>query len=473
MSKQSRREFLKTGALSTLLLGSGVAIAGGCEAIRQRGKTKNIIFMVSDGMSAGTLQMADTFLRRRDGRPSNWIRLLEENIVRRGLMDMASADRIVTDSSAASSSWGCGRRINNGAVNIDPDGNHHKPILPIFRDAGKATGLVTTTEITHATPAGFAANVESRGQGEDIAVQYLEREVDVLLGGGNNHYDAEIRSDELDLYEQHRQAGYFVAKTKEELMGGRAAEGKVLGVFTNGHLPYTLDHLHSDELLETVPTLAEMTDLAIQNLSQRSNGFIMQVEGGRVDHAAHSNDVGGLIHDQIAFDDAIGTVMNFAEGRDDTLVIITTDHGNANPGFSSAPDERFDSIQNHRQTTNWIRWGLNEDSSLSEIRERVEYATGYEITEEQADLYRQSERGTYRAAYGRMNSTSAVMGQIIANYCDVNWVSGSHTADYVELASFGPGSEAINGFVKNTQLFDVMTEAAGVSEYIEEEPVQA
>ncbi len=246
MSKQSRREFLKTGALSTLLLGSGVAIAGGCEAIRQRGKTKNIIFMVSDGMSAGTLQMADTFLRRRDGRPSNWIRLLEENIVRRGLMDMASADRIVTDSSAASSSWGCGRRINNGAVNIDPDGNHHKPILPIFRDAGKATGLVTTTEITHATPAGFAANVESRGQGEDIAVQYLEREVDVLLGGGNNHYDAEIRSDELDLYEQHRQAGYFVAKTKEELMGGRAAEGKVLGVFTNGHLPYTLDHLHSD-----------------------------------------------------------------------------------------------------------------------------------------------------------------------------------------------------------------------------------
>ena len=469
MSKQTRREFLKTGALSTLLLGSGVAVAGGCEAIRQSGKTKNVIFLVSDGMSSGTLQMADTFLRRRDGRPSNWIRLLEDNTLRRGLMDMASADRIVTDSSAASSSWGCGHRINNGGVNIGPDGTHHKPLLPIFRDAGKATGLVTTTEITHATPAGFAANVESRGQGEDIAVQYLEREVDFLLGGGNNHYDTEIRSDNRDLYEEYRQAGYFVAKSKDEVMGGRASEGKVLGVFTNGHLPYTLDHINTPDLLENVPTLAEMTDLAIQNLSRRSDGFILQVEGGRVDHAAHSNDVGGLIHDQIAFDDAIGAAMNFAEGRDDTLVIITTDHGNANPGFSSAPDERFDSIQNHRQTTNWIRWGLNEDSSLSEIRERVEYATGYEITEAQADLYRQAERGTYRAAYGRMNSTSAVMGQIIANYCDVNWVSGSHTADYVELASFGPGSEAIDGFVKNTQLFDVITEAAGVTEYVEEQ----
>jgi alkaline phosphatase len=103
-----------------------------------------------------------------------------------------------------------------------------------------------------------------------------------------------------------------VAKTKEELMGGNAAEGKVLGVFTNGHLPYTLDHLNTPDLLETVPTLAEMTDLAIQNLSQRSNGFILQVEGGRVDHAAHSNDVGGLLYDQIAFDDAIGVAMDFA-----------------------------------------------------------------------------------------------------------------------------------------------------------------
>ena len=466
MSHQTRRDFLKTGALSTLLLGSGIAIAGGCNAINRSGKTKNIIFLVSDGMSAGTLQMADTMLRRRDGRPSNWIRLLEESTLKGGLMDMASANRIVTDSAAAAASWGCGHRVNNGALNIGPDGTHYKPIQSVFRDAGKATGLVTTTEITHATPAGFAVNVESRGQGEDIAVQYLEREVDVLMGGGNNHYDPEMRGDERDLYEEHRQAGYFVAKTKGELMGGNASEGKVLGIFTNGHLPYTLDHLNTDDLLENVPTLAEMTDLAIGNLSGNSNGFILQVEGGRVDHAAHSNDVGGLLYDQIAFDDAIGVAMDFAQGRDDTLIIITTDHGNANPGFNSAPDENFDSIQNFRHTTNWIRGGLDEDSSLSEIRERVEYATGYEITEEQADLYRQSERGTYRATYGRMNSTSAVMGQIVANYCDVNWIGGSHTADYVELASFGPGSEALEGFVINTQLFNVMTEAAGVTDYV-------
>jgi alkaline phosphatase len=465
MSNQSRRDFLKTGALSTLLLGSGIAIAGGCDAIRQRGKTKNVIFLVSDGMSAGTLQMADTMLRRRDGRPSNWVRFLENSTFKRGLMDMASADRIVTDSAAASASWGCGHRVNNGALNIGPDGTHHKPVVSVFRDGGKSTGLVTTTEITHATPAGFASNVESRGMGEEIASQYLEREVDILLGGGNNHYDPDMREDGRDLYEEHRQAGYFVAKTKAELMGGNASEGKVLGIFTNGHLPYTLDHLNTDDLLENVPTLAEMTDLAIGNLSGNSNGFILQVEGGRVDHAAHSNDVGGLIYDQIAFDDAIGVAMDFAQGRDDTLIIITTDHGNANPGYNSSADEYFDSIQNHRHTANWIRSELDEESSISEIQERIEYATGYEIPEEQAELYQQSARGTYRAAYGRMNSTSAVLGQILANHCHVNWVGGSHTGDYVELASYGPGSEALEGFVMNTQLFDLMVESAGLEEY--------
>jgi len=464
MSKQTRREFFKVGALSTLLVGSGIAFAGGCDVIRQRGKTKNVIFLVSDGMSAGTLQMADTYLRRAEGRPSAWIRLLEENVVKRGLMDMASADRVVTDSAAAAASWGCGHRVNNGALNIGPDGAHHDPILPIFRDADKATGLVTTTEITHATPAGFAANVEHRSQGEDIAVQYFERGVDLLLGGAHNHLSGETRDDGHDLYSEFEDAGYYIARNKSELMNGNSTDGKLLGIFANGHLPYTLDQQNTPDLLENVPTLAEMTDVAIQNLSGNSNGFILQVEGGRVDHGAHGNDVGGMLFDQIAFDDAIEVAMNFAQDRDDTLVIITTDHGNANPGFSSAPDSQFDNLQNFRHTNSWIRRELNENSSVSEIRERIEYATGYGAPREVAEDFLASMKGEFRATYGRMSGQSTVLGQVIANYTDINWVGGSHTADYVELASFGPGSEALDGFVINTQLFDVMTQSAGVLE---------
>lgn len=462
MSKQSRRDFLKTGALSTLFLGGGLTAVNGCGRVNERGGAKNVIFMVSDGMSAGTLTMADVMLRRRDGRPSHWIRLYEEGRARRSLMDMASADRIVTDSAAASASWGCGHRVNNGSLNIAPDGRHHLPVQAIFRDAGKSTGLVTTTEITHATPAGFAANVESRAMGEEIAAQYLEREVDLLLGGGDVHYAASHREDGRDLYAEHSSAGYHVARTKSDLLDPAAENGRLLGIFSHSHVPYTLDQLHTPEYLENVPTLAEMTDLALRNLSRNPNGLLLQVEGGRVDHAAHGNDVGGMIYDQIAFDDAIATVLDFAENRDDTLVIITTDHGNANPGFNGAPDEHFDRITQFRHTNTWIHSGLNESSSVSRVRERVEEATGIEISRREAEAYLESIRGTYSAIYSRMNSRSAVLGQIIANHTHVNWIGGSHTADYVELASLGPGSEAIGGFVRNTELFDVMVESAGV-----------
>lgn len=463
MSKPTRRDFLKTGALSTLFLGAGAAV-NGCSPVQAQGSARNVIFMVSDGMSSGTLTMADVMLRRRDNRPSNWIRNYEEARLRRSLMDMASANRIVTDSSAASSSWGCGHRINNGAVNIGVNGERHTPVLPIFRDAGKSTGLVTTAEITHATPAGFAANVESRSEGEEIASQYLEREVDLLLGGGNRHFDASMRSDGRDLYAEFESQGYHVARHKDDLQVQAARDGKLVGTFSNGHLPYTLDHVNTPELEQSVPTLAELTELAIGNLSQNQNGFILQVEGGRIDHAAHSNDIGGLIFDQIAFDDAIGVVLDFAMNRDDTLVIITTDHGNANPGFNSSPDRNFDQIADFTHTNDWIRRELNENSSISQIRERIEAATGLEVSRDEAQAYLDSVRGTYTTIYNRMTSPSAVMGQILANHTDTNFIGGSHTADYVELASYGPGSEALGGFVRNTDLFTLMLQAAGIPE---------
>ncbi len=155
-SSPSRREFLKAGALSALGLGAGglASTANGHSrtnpaAVEAPGQAKNIIFLVSDGMSAGTLTMADLHLRRHHDRRSHWIRLYEDGGVRRGLMDMAAANSIVTGSAAGSSAWGSGYRVNNESVNIGPEGDEHPPILAIFRDAGKSTGLVTSTRITH------------------------------------------------------------------------------------------------------------------------------------------------------------------------------------------------------------------------------------------------------------------------------------------------------------------------------------
>jgi alkaline phosphatase len=461
-----RREFLKKGAFYTTILGSGLWPTIGCGIVSNEGNSKNIIFLVSDGMSSGTLTMADIMLRRRDGRASNWLRLYEEGRAQRALMDMASADRIVTCSAAASSSWGCGQRVNNGVVNVGTDGEEYPPIVSIMRDSGKSTGLVTTARVTHATPAGFAANVEDRDMEDEIALQYLDRKVDVLLGGGNSDYDPEKREDGRDLYSEYRAAGYHVARHKTELLWKGAPTDRLLGIFAEGHLPYTLDHINTPDLHMQVPTLAEMTDIALHKLSKNPNGFIIQIEGARVDHAAHGNDIGGLIYDQIAFDEAIGVVLDFVENRNDTLVIITTDHGNANPGFNSGPDASFDRIQQFRHSSSWIQSKLDHQSTIAQIRDRVYAATGIGITRDEAKVYLQATRGTYSPVYRRMSGRSSVLGQILANYTNVNWVGGSHTADYVELCSFGPGSEALKGFVINTSLFDVMTEAAGVREMV-------
>lgn len=475
-SSPSRREFLKAGALSALGLGAGglASTANGHSrtnpaAVEAPGQAKNIIFLVSDGMSAGTLTMADLHLRRHHDRRSHWIRLYEDGGVRRGLMDMAAANSIVTGSAAGSSAWGSGHRVNNESVNIGPEGDEHPPILAIFRDAGKSTGLVTSTRITHATPAGFAINMPSRWMEDEIAAQYLEREYDVLMGGGRRHFVPDRREDGQNLLDGFRSNGYTVAESKADLAGWDGS-GRFLGTFYDTHLPYVLDHQNTPEHQAQVPRLPEMTAAALQRLDQNQDGFILQVEGGRVDHGAHDADTGGLVYDQVEFDDTIGTVLEFAEGRDDTLVIITTDHGNANPAVNAAGDRyedsnrMFDRVAGFKYTNGWILSELDEDSTQREIRDRVETAWQFSIESRDAEFIQSALRGNRNAAYRKENGPDITLASVQANYTSINWLGTDHTSDYVELAALGPGSEAIGPFTRNTDLFDVMVTAAGMQE---------
>ncbi|MPT35615.1 MAG: alkaline phosphatase, partial [Flavobacterium sp.] len=174
-----RRRFFRNGSIFTL----GAALVNPLDAVsntlefdtvRKNKKAKNIIFLVSDGMSTGTLNMADLYLNRKMGHGSNWLQLYRDSRINRALMDTASASSIVTDSSAGSSSWGGGFRVNNGSLNVGPNGEVHMPIWQKFKKSGKMAGCVTTVPITHATPAGFCVNSKSRNAQEDIAEQYLE-----------------------------------------------------------------------------------------------------------------------------------------------------------------------------------------------------------------------------------------------------------------------------------------------------------
>lgn len=334
-----RRSFFRNTSLAAIgtTLSPVLLANSGCEStILEEGSSKtakNIIFLVSDGMSSGTLNMADLLAQRKLGRSSYWVDLYRQNKVKRALMDTASASSIVTDSAAASSSWGGGVRVPNGRLNVGANDEKYTPILQKFKKQGKAVGCVTSVPITHATPAGFCINNKSRGNQPEIAKQYLDLRFDVMLGGGLEYFDASLRKDGEDVFGQFEAASYQVAKNKADLSTIENIDSPIIGVFRESGIPYSLDHSNDAEAKKNVPTLPEMTRFAIEKMATKKEGFVLQVEGGKVDWAAHGNDLGGLLYDQLAFDEAVKIALDFAEKRDDTLVIITTDHGNANPAL--------------------------------------------------------------------------------------------------------------------------------------------
>lgn len=447
-----RRGFLGLGVAGALAAGIS-APAIGREGRSTRGVAKNVIMLVSDGMSFGTLQLADAHLHRTTGEHSNWRTLWARGEVRRSIMQTYSADGFVTDSAAAGSAWGGGEHINNGAVNVTPDGRSLTPILVRARASGKATGLVTTTRVTHATPATFVANVPKRAQEDEIARQQLSRNINVLLGGGAKHYPGALIASHPD---------YALATSAAQM---KAASGeRLLGLFNNAHMSFELDRLNDDTVSE--PSLADMVGVALGRLSKNTDGFFLQIEGGRVDHAAHANDAGSLIADQIAFDRALAVALRFAEHRDDTLVIITTDHGNANPGLTIPGrngEKAFERIGLSRYSFDWLFdriWKLKKgDARKKGAPELIEHATGITLTNDEIATFGEALDGERVDPFGPANGPLLVLGSLLANHHGVAFLSPNHTADFVELTSFGPGSELIAPVVDNIELNTVMVDA--------------
>jgi len=465
-----RRKFFRNGSLLTL--GTSLinplninAKSFDFEALKSNKKAKNIIIVISDGMSIGTLNMADLYLSRKTGIGSNWIQLYKDNKITRALMDMASADSIVTDSAAASSSWGGGVRVNNGALNMSARGEKHMPIWQKFKKDGKMAGCVTTVPITHATPAGFCVTNKTRRDQEKIAIKYLNQGFDVMMGGGNNYFSSEYRKDKRDMYQEFAKEGYQVVKTRNEMLA-TSNNKPILGVFYNNGLPYSKDRESDKELTEKIPTLAEMTQKAIDVMKNNPEGFVLQVEAGKVDWAAHGNDIAGLIYDQIAHDEAVKVAIDFAEEDKETLVIITTDHGNANPGviYGKNANTNFDSLQKYKHTNEWILNGFSKETTISQIKERIEYANNFAVTDSEAKLildYYDSIKSK-NGLYNPRHLPFEVLAEIQKQHNSIGWISMHHSADYIELAMYGPGSELLIPFIKNTDLHYLMLEAAEV-----------
>jgi alkaline phosphatase len=272
---------------------------------------KNIILMIGDGMGLTQINAA----RIRAVGPDGFLHIDRMPVA--GFIRTHAADNLITGSASGATAYATGVKTNNGMISVTPTGERLYTVLEGARDRDKSTGLIATSTITHATPACFAAHVKSRSNERKIAKHLIENKVNVILGGGKYFFvpdPADTQNDYPNLIERGTNMGYTFIETREELMN--VDTDHLLGLF----------HMGSLSTFDPEPSIAEMTQKAIDILSKDTAGFFLMVEGSQIDWGSHSNEPAYAIRQMLLFDQAIEVAMNFALTDQNTLVIITADH---------------------------------------------------------------------------------------------------------------------------------------------------
>ncbi len=299
------------GALFATLAGCGVLPRLG------EGEAKNVILIVGDGMGAAqrnAVQLASV------GAHEN---LLMDSLPHAGLVGTNSASYPITDSAAAATAMASGVKTTNAKVGLDTNNNVVPTILEQAKAAGKAAGLVTTSSVTDATPAAFAAHVEQRDQQRRIARQYLEEsKPDVILGGGRSIW-VPAEEDPEDLTQLAQEQGY--AYVADRITLGSAAGPRLLGLFAEGEMYEAAAEGEGDSYEPSVP-LPEMTQKAIEVLSEDPEGFFLLVEEEAIDSMGHARNGTLMLEAGRQLDRSVEIAKAFAEENGETLLVVVGDH---------------------------------------------------------------------------------------------------------------------------------------------------
>jgi len=451
---------------------------------------KNIILLIGDGMSTAQIETADAFLGAQNGKMLE--QLSFESFPYQGLTTTYANDRFITDSAAAGTAIATGFKTYCGAISVNEEHKSLKTILEYAQQEGKSTGIVTTTRVTHATPAVFLSHNKDRDAENEIALEESTSNVDFLAGGGYRNFVGKNntnnlkskRTDNQDLIENMKKAGYiaFISEDQTSAFNNYVPKqgDKVVGLFGSSHLDYAIDKANQ-------PTLAQMTKKGLELLSKDNDGFFMMVEGGRIDHACHANDGTSAIMDTLAFNDAVQEAIDFYnKNPKDTLIIVTGDHetGGLTLGFAGTYYESaFDKLQqqtisyenyqygkfkkykdSHDATNtnlNDLRGDLSNYFGLDDLTKDEEIALSNALIRSVSGEIKGSSEADY-LLYGGYEPFIMQVTHIVNNRAGVAWTSYSHTAVPVATFAIGPNSDQINGMFDNTKVFDFMANAFNV-----------
>jgi alkaline phosphatase len=268
-------------------------------------RARNIIIFIGDGMGVTQLYAGMTV--------STSVFSLEK-FPFSGFCKTYSADNYITDSGAGGTAIACGIKTNNGMIGVNTSGAPVKSIMEYAHEIGLATGVVSTSAITHATPASFVAHNSGRGNYEDIAKDFLNGSIDVFIGGGEDHFRS--RTDGTDLTVNLKEQGFSVVYTLDDLK--HTDSKKIAGLLAKGHMPKASEGREG--------ALEVMTQKAIESLSKNKSGYVLMVEGSMIDWGGHEQNIDYIISEMIDLDKAVGVALEYAEKNGNTLVVVTADH---------------------------------------------------------------------------------------------------------------------------------------------------
>lgn len=415
----------------------------------EKGKAKNVIMLIADGMSTEGVTLA------RQVKGEN----LSMDEISVGSVITSWANGPITDSAPGGTVYASGEKTNNKYIGTSVNDTPMASILEGAESVGKATGIIATSEITHATPADFTAHTNNRKYYNQILQQQINQDMEVVLGGGFNKpsgFTSEVSEDEFNTYYEDQinniqEEGFDFITTKDELesYGG----DKLWGSFADADLKYDFDRQSDNDNVQ--PSLGEMTEKAIEVLNKDEDGFFLMVEGSKIDWAAHANNTVGIVSDILAFDEAVKVAVEFAKADGNTVVVVTTDHGNS--GISIGSNYYNENIESYDKATYENTTYILKNAKITEERfntivsgksdeEIIALAKQYygiDLTDEELSIVK-GEIGEGRQVGIR---------EVIARRVGIGYTTGGHTGEQIYLGVYSPSNvELLEGVVDNTEV---------------------
>ena len=456
---------------------------------------KNVILFIGDGLSIAH-RTAARVMSKGIAEGLYGGELAIDDMPHMALVSTSGTDGIVTDSANSMSAYTTGHKSCVNALGVYCARNkstldHPKveTIGELARRHGLALGVVTTTEIEDATPAGMIAHTRRRSDYNDIVKMFWDVKPDVIMGGGSPNWLAKStpgsrRTDEVDYIKQFETAGWTFAGTATEMLaaGKDPATTKLLGLFNTGNLDGALDRMilkkGSVGRFPDQPDLVDQVKVSLELLQKNPKGFVLMVESGRIDKYTHSLDAERAIFDTIMLDNAVQAAKEWAAKREDTLIIVVGDHAHMVGIIGTYDDTRPGTTPREKLGTyaeskfpNYPAPDANGYPATVDVSRRLAFAFGTYpdhcfnakpyLDGEFAAVVAGKEPGTFVANEKYCDRPGAV--RIEGNLPKAS-NSGVHSADDVLLTAIGPGSEQFHGRIDNVRVFRNMATALGLGE---------